>query len=58
MIRKSRWSYINEVIGPTLKDNPKAFYNYIKRARQETTGIDQLRSDGELRRMGRQKRIS
>lgn len=54
-LRSSRWKYLNEVIGPSLKDKPKAFYQYVKRLRQDSTGIQQLYHKGCLRSSSQEK---
>jgi hypothetical protein len=35
MLKNARWKYLNEIIGPSLSENPKAFYGYTKKLKQE-----------------------
>ena len=54
-LRSARWKYINEVIGPSLKEKPKAFYQYVKKLRQDSTGIQQLLYKGCFKSSSKEK---
>ncbi|XP_063968215.1 sodium-coupled monocarboxylate transporter 1-like [Lytechinus pictus] len=54
-LRSARWEYLNDVIGPSLREKPKAFYQYVKRLRQDSTGIQQLLSEGCLKSCSQEK---
>ena len=47
-IRKSYLTYINEVIGKTLSENPKRFWSYVKTMNTENTGIPTLMDENEI----------
>ena len=48
LVRNAHTRYINEVVGGSLKDNPKSFWSYVKLMRTENTGIPPLKSEGKL----------
>ena len=54
-LRTARWNYVNEIIGPSLQEKPKAFYQYVKKMRQDSTGIQQLFDNGSLKSSGQEK---
>ena len=54
-LRSARWKYINDVIGPSLREKPKAFYQYVKKIRQDSTGIQQLHYKGCLKSSSQEK---
>ncbi len=47
-IRKSYLTYINEVIGKTIIENPKRFWSYVKRMNTKTMSIPTLVDDNEI----------
>ena len=55
MLKNARWKYLNEIIGPSLSDNPKAFYGYTKKLKQDSVGIQQLRDEGVLKAESKDK---
>ncbi|XP_041483448.1 uncharacterized protein LOC121430237 [Lytechinus variegatus] len=47
-VHKAHDDYINNIIGASLSDNPKAFWSYIKSCRTEQIGIPPLRTASKL----------
>eukprot|EP00057_Strongylocentrotus_purpuratus_P018844 XP_011673318.1 PREDICTED: RNA-directed DNA polymerase from mobile element jockey-like [Strongylocentrotus purpuratus] len=47
-VHRARCEYINNIIGASLKDNPKSFWSYIKTCRSENIGIPTLRTPSKL----------
>eukprot|EP00112_Aurelia_sp_Birch-Aquarium-sp1_P023361 Seg693.6 transcript_id=Seg693.6/GoldUCD/mRNA.D3Y31 product="LINE-1 retrotransposable element ORF2 protein" protein_id=Seg693.6/GoldUCD/D3Y31 len=47
-IRNSHKVYIKDVVGASLKDNPKTFWSYIKSLRKENTGIPTLSTTSKI----------
>ena len=45
LLREARSDFINNKLGPAIKEKPKAFFRYISNLRQDTTGIQQLSDD-------------
>ena len=46
LLREARSDFINNKLGPSIKEKPKAFFRlYISNLRQDTTGIQQLSDD-------------
>ncbi len=41
--RQARVDYLNNIIGSSLSENPKAFYSYVKKLQVDSVGIQQLR---------------
>ena len=42
LVKHAHDTYLNEVIGPNLSENPKKFWSYVRRSRSEDTGIPPL----------------
>ena len=47
-VHRARCEYINNIIGASLKDNPKSFWSNIKTCRSENIGIPTLRTPSKL----------
>ncbi|KAJ8044207.1 hypothetical protein HOLleu_11598 [Holothuria leucospilota] len=47
-IRNSHRTYVSEIVGEGLKDNPKVFWSYIKALRKEHVGIPTLRTSSGI----------
>jgi hypothetical protein len=47
-LEKAHKDYINNVVGDSLSENPKTFWNYVKLKRTENIGIPTLRNDQRL----------
>ena len=45
LVHQAHHDYVNNIIGNSLQDNPKAFWSYVKHCRAENVGIPSLRSD-------------
>jgi hypothetical protein len=44
-----QWKYLNEIIGPAINDNPKPFFSYVKKLKQDTVSIQQLSEQEKLK---------
>ena len=44
LIKESHNSYLNDVIGDSLTENPKKFWSYVKHSRSENLGIPPLKT--------------
>ena len=45
LIKDSHNSYLNDVIGDSLTENPKKFWSYVKHSRSENLGIPPLKTE-------------
>ena len=45
LIKDSHNSYLNDVIGDSLTENPKKFWSYVKHNRSENLGIPPLKTE-------------
>ena len=45
LIKDSHNSYLNDVIGDSLTENPKKFWSYVKLSRSENLGIPPLKTE-------------
>ena len=45
LIKVSHNSYLNDVIGDSLTENPKKFFSYVKHSRSENLGIPPLKTE-------------
>ena len=45
LIKDSHDSYLNDVIGDSLTENPKKFWSYVKHSRSENLGIPPLKTE-------------
>ena len=45
LIKESHNSYLNDVIGDSLTENPKRFWSYVKHSRSENLGIPPLKTE-------------
>ena len=48
LVKESHSNYLNNVIGPSLDENPKKFWSYIRTCKSEDNGIPPLRSGNKL----------
>ena len=48
IVRNSHHSYVNDVIGNSLTENPKSFWSYVKLKRTETLGIPTLKTKDKV----------
>ncbi|XP_072046287.1 uncharacterized protein [Amphiura filiformis] len=47
-LNKTRWEYINNDLGSAVKEDPKAFWTFIKSLRKEDNGVADLKVDNKL----------
>ena len=48
LIKTTRSSYIRNILGSAIKEEPKKFWKFIKNLRQENTGVAELEKDGQI----------
>ncbi len=57
-IRLARDSYLADILTPSMEDNPKLFWKYIKSCRNDTQGIPVLRQAGALITSAKEKALA
>ncbi|KAJ8026320.1 RNA-directed DNA polymerase from mobile element jockey [Holothuria leucospilota] len=48
MMRKAYRDYMNDVLTPSMEDNPKIFWRFVKSLKRDSGGIGALRDQGQL----------
>ena len=48
LIKKSRSEYIRDTLGSAIQEDPKMFWSFIKKLKQENSGISDLEMDGRI----------
>ncbi|CAB3986093.1 Hypothetical predicted protein, partial [Paramuricea clavata] len=47
-LKRARDTYLSGYLTDTMQENPKAFWSYIKRLRQDNPGVEDFKMDNEL----------